>query len=110
VIPDGNGGASVYVRFYATALDPSDLADVRRIFAEDIKPVFEALPGCHSMELLISTSTSAGGLVDGAAISRWESLQDLSSGLESRAVAESMVRLLPFLRLEPVIKIFEILE
>jgi quinol monooxygenase YgiN len=109
-MPGENGEAAVYVRLYATALDPSDLSDVRRIFAEDIKPVFEALPGCHSTELLISTSTSAGGLVDGAVVSRWGSLQDLSSGLESRAVAESMVRILPFLQLEPVIKVFEILE
>jgi quinol monooxygenase YgiN len=100
----------VFVRFFSTAVDPADLPEARRIFAEDIKPVFEALPGCHSTELLISTSTSAGGLVDGAVVSRWGSLQDLSSGLESRAVAESMVRILPLLRLEPVIKIFEILE
>jgi quinol monooxygenase YgiN len=100
----------VYVRFYSTALDPVDLRAVRRIFAEDIKPVFEALPGCWSIELLVATSSNAGGLLDGAAISRWESLEELGAGLGSRAVAESLVRLLPFLRLEPVIKIFEIVE
>jgi hypothetical protein len=100
----------VYVRFYSTALDPADLPGVRRIFAEDVKPVFEALPGCQSIELLIATSSNAGGLLEGAAISRWASLDDLSAGVESRAVAESMVRILPLLRLEPVIKIFEILE
>ena len=100
----------MYVRFYSTALDPVDLRAVRRIFAEDIKPVFEALPGCRSIELLVATASNAGGLLDGATISRWGSLEELRAGLESRAVAESLVRLLPFLRLEPVIKIFEIVE
>jgi quinol monooxygenase YgiN len=100
----------VFVRFFSTALDPSDLAEVRRIFAEDIKPVFESLPGCRSMELLTATGSNASGLADVAAISRWSSLEDLNSALESRAVTESMVRVLPFLHLEPVIKTFEILE
>jgi hypothetical protein len=62
------------------------------------------------MELLAATINNAGGLTDVAAISRWSSLEDLNSALESRAVAESMVRVLPFLHLEPVIKTFEILE
>jgi heme-degrading monooxygenase HmoA len=100
----------VFVRFFSTALDPSDLPEVRRIFTEDVKPVFESLPGCRSMELLAATASNAGGLADVAAISRWSSLEDLNSALESRAVAESMVRVLPFLHLEPVIKTFEILE
>ena len=100
----------MYVRFYSTALDPGDLRAVQRIFAEDVKPVFEALPGCQSIELLISTSSNAGGLLDSATISRWGSLEELSTGLESRAVTECMVRILPFLQLEPVIKTFEILE
>jgi heme-degrading monooxygenase HmoA len=100
----------VFVRLFSTAVDPADLPEARRIFAEDIKPVFESLPGCDSIELMISTSSSASGLADLAAISRWRSLDDLKAGLESRAVAESLVRVLPMLHLEPVIKIFEVLE
>ena len=100
----------MFVRVFSTALDPSDLPEVRRIFTEDIKPVFESIPGCRSMELLTSTASNAGGLTDVAAISRWSSLEDLGTALESRAVAESMVRVLPFLHLEPVIKTFEVLE
>jgi hypothetical protein len=100
----------VYVRFFSSALDPSDLPEVQRIFTEDIKPVFESLPGCQSTELAVSTESNAGGLVDGGIISRWGSLQELMEGVESRAVKESLVRLLPFLQIEPVIRIFEILE
>ena len=100
----------MFVRFYSTALDPSDLDEVRRIFTEDIKPTFEAMPGCHSMELVVCTEKNAGGLFDGGALSRWDTFEHLTEAVESRAVSESLVRILPFLQLEPVIKTFEILE
>jgi hypothetical protein len=100
----------VYVRLFSSAIDPSDLTEVRRIFAEDIRPVFESLPGCVSMELLLGADRNAGGLVDAAALSRWKSRDDLIAAIESRAVAESMVRILAFLQLEPVIRMFEIVE
>jgi heme-degrading monooxygenase HmoA len=100
----------VFVRLFSSAIDPSDLDGVRRIFAEDIAPAFESLPGCVSMELLLGTNRNAGGLVDAAALSRWTSHDDLITGIESRAVAESMVRVLPFLQLEPVIRMFEVVE
>jgi hypothetical protein len=100
----------VFVRLFSSAIDPSDLGDVRRIFAEDIGPVFESFTGCLSMELLLGMDRNAGGLVDAAALSRWKSQDDLATAIESRAVAESMVRILPFLQVEPVIRMFEIVE
>jgi hypothetical protein len=48
--------------------------------------------------------------VDAAALSRWKTHDDLITAIESRAVAESMVRILAFLQLEPVIRMFEIVE
>jgi hypothetical protein len=107
--PDA-GERTVYLRLFSTALDPSDLSEVRRIFAEDVKPVFESLRGCRSMELMIGTGSNASGLLDGAAVSRWDGLDDLHEAIESRAVSESMVRILPYLQIEPVIKTFEVLE
>ena len=100
----------MFLRLFSSAVDPSDLDEVRRIFAEDIGPVFESFSGCVSMELLLGTDPNAGGLVDAAALSRWQSHNDLTTAIESRAVAESMVRILPFLQLEPVIRMFEIVE
>jgi quinol monooxygenase YgiN len=100
----------VFVRLFSSAIDPSDLADVRRIFGEDIAPAFEAMPGCTSMELLLGVDRNAGGLVDAAALSRWRSHDELTTAIESREVAESMVRILPLLQLEPVIRMFEIIE
>ncbi len=100
----------MFVRFFSSAIDPSDLPEVRRIFSEDVKPVFESLPGCLSMELLLGADRNAGGLVDAGAMSRWKSQGDLDAAIESRAVTESMVRILPFLQLEPIIRMFEIVE
>lgn len=99
----------MYVRFFSSAVDPSDLEDLRRIFAEDIKPTFEGMPGCDSIELIVSHEANAGGLVDGAAVSRWASLKELDAAIGSRAASESLVRLLPLLRLEPVTRTYEIL-
>jgi hypothetical protein len=100
----------VFVRLFSSAIDPSDLPEVRRIFAEDIGPVFQSFAGCVSMELLLGTDRNAGGLVDAAELSRWKSQNELTTAIESRAVAESMVRILPFLQLEPVIRMFETVE
>lgn len=98
----------MFVRLYASAIDPGDVPAVRRIFAEDVKPAFESLPGCLSMEFLLGRSPNAGGLVEGAALSRWASEEQLAEAIGSRTVNESLVRILPFLQLEPVIRVFEI--
>ena len=60
----------MYVRLFSSAIDPNDLPEVRRIFAEDIGPVFESFAGCLSMELLLGTDRNAGGLIHAAAQSR----------------------------------------
>ncbi len=100
----------MFLRLFTTAVDPSDVDEVRRIFTEDIKPAFEAMGGCTWLELVVSTEKNAGGLVDGAVLSHWTSLEELNAALESRTVSESMVRILPFLQVEPVTKTFEILR
>jgi quinol monooxygenase YgiN len=99
----------VYVRFFFSAVDPSDSDEVRRIFVEDVKPAFESL-GCDSVELLVNTEENAGGLVEGVVISRWRSDIDIDKALGSRAVAESLVRVRQLLRLEPITRTFEVLE
>ncbi len=58
----------MYVRLFSSAIDPNALTEVRRIFAEDIGPVFESFAGCLSLELLLGTDRTAGGLVDAAAL------------------------------------------
>jgi quinol monooxygenase YgiN len=99
----------VFVRFFFSAVDPSDSDEVRRIFIEDVKPAFERL-GCESVELLVNTEQNAGGLVEGVLVSRWRSDTDVDRALASRDVAESLVRVRQLLRLEPITRTFEVLE
>ena len=99
-----------FVRMYQTAVDPADVDTVLRLFNDDVKPVFDEMDGCHSIELLINVAGNAGGLVEGCALSRWRSLDDLERALATREVGEALVRIQTILRQEPVTKTFEVLE
>jgi quinol monooxygenase YgiN len=98
-----------YLRLFQTAVDPADADEVARLFEDDVKPVFGAITGCLSIELVISVDKNAGGLVDGAALSRWSSIDEMEAALESREVAEALIRVRQLLRQEPISKVFEVL-
>lgn len=99
---------SEYLRLYQSAVDPSDVDEVERLFAADVAPAFAACPGCLAVELAVSVEVNAGGLVEGAAISRWSSLEEMAAGIGSREVTEAIVRVRQLLRQEPVSKVLEI--
>lgn len=97
-----------YLRMFQSAIDPADLDRIRQLFADDVAPAFTALDGCLSIELVMSCDQNAGGLVEGAAISRWSSRQAMEAAVESRPAREGMVRILQILRQEPVTRVFEV--
>ncbi len=97
-----------YLRLYQSAVDPDDVGEVRRLFADDVAPAFAACPGCLSVELAVSIDVNAGGLVEGAAISRWSSLHEMDAAFRSREVSEAIVRVRQLLRQEPVSKVLEV--
>jgi quinol monooxygenase YgiN len=99
-----------YLRFYRSAVDPADVDEVRRLFVDDVRPAFSRLEGCLSVELVVSVEKNAGGLVEGAVVSRWSSLPAMEAAVSSRAVAEAIVRVRGLLRQEPVLKVFEIVQ
>ena len=98
------------VRFFFSAVDPADRDEIARIFAEDVKPAFEAERGCVGIELLVSTDENAGGLVEGAVVSRWRNSADVEHAIGSRGIAESLVRVRQLLRLEPVIRTYVVVD
>jgi quinol monooxygenase YgiN len=91
-------------------VDPVDVEEVRRLFADDVKPVFDAVDGCLSVELAVSVEKNAGGLVEGVVASRWSSLEAMEAAVASRPVLEAIVRVRQLLRQEPVAKVFETIE
>jgi quinol monooxygenase YgiN len=98
--------AQELVRFFYSAVDPSDVDRVRGLFLEDVKPAFVAQAGCLGIELLVHDTSNAGGLVDGVAMSRWESHEAMDAALSSRAIQEALVRVTQYLRQEPVTRTF----
>jgi len=99
-----------YIRIYQSAVDPSDVEEMRRLFLADVAPVFEACDGCLSLELTVSVEPNAGGLVEGAAISRWSSLDAMASAMATRQVQEAIVRVRGLLRQEPVSRVMQVLR
>lgn len=98
------------MRMFQSAVDPADLDEVRRLFVDDIVPVYRALPGCLGIELLLSVDHNPGGLLEGAALSRWESAEAMEAAMASRGAREAQVRILELLRQEPVVRVFEVLS
>lgn len=104
------GGADVRVlRLFQSAVDPADVEELRSLFLDDVKPAFESVGGCLGIELIMNTEKNAGGLVEGAALSRWATREAMDEGLEARVVAEAQVRIFQLLRQEPVVRVFEVI-
>jgi quinol monooxygenase YgiN len=99
-----------YLRLYQSAVDPADVVEMQRLFADDVVPIFTSRPGCLGVELAVNIEPSAGGLVEGAAISRWSSLDDMASAMASHEVQEALVRVRQLLRQEPVSKVLRVLR
>jgi quinol monooxygenase YgiN len=108
-VAPGAAGNVVVLRLFQSAVDPADVEELRSLFLDDVKSAFEAVSGCLGIELIMNTDKNAGGLVEGAALSRWTTREAMAEGVESRAVAEAQVRIFQLLRQEPVVRVFEVI-
>ena len=99
-----------FLRLYQSAVDPADVAEMQRLFVDDVVPAFAHCAGCLGIELTVSVAPNAGGLVEGAAISRWASLDEMSAAMASHGVQEALVRVRQLLRQEPVSKVLQVLS
>lgn len=100
---------SEFLRLYQSAVAPADVEEIKRLFADDVVPAFSGAAGCLGIELAVNVAPNAGGLVEGTAISRWMSLNDMATAMASHDVQEAMVRVRQLLRQEPVSKVLEVL-
>ena len=98
-----------YLRLYQSAVAPADVDEIKRLFVDDVVPAFTGASGCLGIELAITVAPNAGGLVEGTAISRWSSLDDMAAAIASHEVREALVRVRQLLRQEPVAKVLEVL-
>ena len=101
---------SQYLRLYQSAVDPADVEEMQRLFIDDVAPAFARAVGCLGIELTVAVEPNAGGLVEGAAISRWSSLDEMGAAMASHEVQEALVRVRTLLRQEPVSKVLQVLQ
>lgn len=97
------------LRMFQTSVDPADLDQARRLFADDVLPVYRRFPGCISIEFVLSKEHHPGGLLECATVSRWEHADAMCEAIESRDAKEAQVRLMELLRQEPLVRVFEVL-
>ena len=100
---------SEFLRLYQSAVAPADVEEIKRLFVDDVVPAFTGASGCLGIELAVTVAPNAGGLVEGTAISRWSSLDDMAAAVASHEVREALVRVRQLLRQEPVSKVLEVL-
>jgi quinol monooxygenase YgiN len=98
-----------YLRLYQSAVDPADVEEMQRLFSDDVAPAFAGASGCLGIELTVAVEPNAGGLVEGMAISRWASLEEMTGAMASHEVREALVRVRQLLRQEPVSKVLQVL-
>lgn len=99
-----------YLRMYQSAVDPSDVEELGRLWAGEVAPVLAGCPGCLAAEMTVGLEASAGGLVDTAAVSRWASLEEMSAALASSELRNALVAVCSLLRQEPVSKTLQVLQ
>lgn len=98
-----------FLRLYQSAVAPADVEEIKRLFLDDVVPAFSGASGCLGIELAVTVAPNAGGLVEGTAISRWSSLDQMAAAIASHEVREALVRVRQLLRQEPVSKVLEVL-
>lgn len=108
-MPSTETSESRVIRVFKSAVHPDDVDEVVRLFEEDVKPVFENLPGCISIQLLMEGSRASTGLVEGAVLTMWESKQALERALGTEAVENSQRRIRRLLRVQPIVTEYVVL-
>jgi hypothetical protein len=98
-----------FLRLYQSAVAPADVDESKRLFVDDVVPAVSGASGCLGIELAVTVAPNAGGLVEGTAISRWSSLDEMAAAIASHEVREALVRVRQLLRQEPVSKVLEVL-
>lgn len=98
------------VRIFDTAVDPDDVERGKELFRTQVRPAFEAFPGCAGIEMLIGVGEHSGDLVEIAAISRWDSLDAIEEATSSPRYEEALTELRKLFAQSPIIRHFETID
>ena len=98
------------IRMFDTAVDPEDVERGKEIFRRSVKPMFESLKGCLSVDFLLGLEEHSGGLVDVAAISRWESREAIDAAMGTDEYRDAFKELKELFQQTPIVRHFETVD
>jgi quinol monooxygenase YgiN len=95
------------IRMFDTAVDPDDVERCKELFRSQVRPAFDAFTGCHGISMYLGLEPHSGGLVDVAAISKWESREAIDSALATPEYDEALIELKKLFQQVPLVRHFE---
>ncbi len=98
------------VRIFDTAVNPEDVERGTQIFLEQVKPFFDKLPGCHGIEMLIGAEEVAGGVIEVAAISRWDSLGAAEDATNNPDYEQALAEFRTLFEKTPIVRHYETVD
>lgn len=98
------------VRIFDTSVHPDDVERGREVFRDQVVPAFAAFPGCHGIEMLLGVEEHSGELVEVVAISRWDSLDDISRAVVTPEYSQALFELTGLFKQAPLVRHFETID
>ena len=98
------------VRIFDTAVNPEDVERGTQIFLEQVKPFFDQIPGCRGIEMLIGAEEVAGGQIEVAAVSRWESLGAVEDATNSPDYDKALEEFRKLFERTPIVRHYDAVE
>jgi hypothetical protein len=85
-----------FIRIYVSRLPTANIAMARDVIADKLASALVKQPGCRSVKILLDADSTSDAQVTTAALStHWDSLEELRAAVETEAVAEGLLQLLP---------------
>lgn len=82
----------------------------RQIFRDQVRPAFEGFAGCHGIEMYVGVEETAGGFVDIAAVSRWDSLEAIEQATHQPEYDQALAELRDLFEKTPIVRHFEAVD
>lgn len=98
------------IRMFDTAIDPDDVERAKQLFRTQVRPAFETFEGCHGIDMYMGLEAHSGGLVDVAAISRWDSRDAIETALATPEYEEALTELKKLFQQVPLVRHFDAVD
>ncbi len=98
------------VRIFDTAVNPEDVERGKELFRSQVQPAFDRLPGCHGIEMFVVVEEQSGGMVEVAALSRWDDLAAIEQAISTQEYEVALRELRELFEKTPIVRHFETID